>query len=133
MSEKSSKSSQSAIVTGSARGLGLGIAKRLAAEGKNVILWDLDFGAFDSTNAGFEPFLKQQVDVADLVSVQKAFAEAKEAISAPRSKSFRLQNLRVAALHSVGDMSAISLLPHSMQRHGQATLPRDPNFGNMRC
>jgi Dehydrogenases with different specificities (related to short-chain alcohol dehydrogenases) len=58
MSEKPSEKSQNAIVTGSARGLGLGIAKRLAAEGKKVILWDLDFGGFDSANAGFEPFLE---------------------------------------------------------------------------
>ena len=79
MSEKPSETSQTAIVTGSARGLGLGIAKRLAAEGKRVILWDLDFGGFDSANAGFEPFLKQQVDVAELGSVRNAFAEAKEA------------------------------------------------------
>ncbi|MDR5809214.1 SDR family NAD(P)-dependent oxidoreductase [Caballeronia sp. LZ019] len=79
MSDKAFEKSQTAIVTGGARGLGLGIAKRLAAEGKKVILWDLDFRGFDSANAGFEPFLIQQVDVADLGSVQTAFAQAKEA------------------------------------------------------
>jgi len=64
---------QTAIVTGGARGLGLGIAKRLAAEGRRVILWDLDFKDFSAPQAGFEPLLTQQVDVADLESVAQAF------------------------------------------------------------
>ena len=64
---------QIAIVTGGARGLGLGIAKRLAAEGRRVILWDLDFEDFSASQAGFEPLLMQQVDVADLGAVVKAF------------------------------------------------------------
>jgi 2-dehydro-3-deoxy-L-rhamnonate dehydrogenase (NAD+) len=64
---------QTAIVTGGARGLGLGIAKRLAAEGRRVVLWDLDFKDFSASEAGFEPLLMQQVDVADLGSVTKAF------------------------------------------------------------
>ena len=64
---------QTAIVTGGARGLGLGIAKRLAAEGRRVILWDLDFEDFSASQAGFEPLFMQQVNVADLGSVAKAF------------------------------------------------------------
>lgn len=71
---------QTAIITGGARGLGLGIAKRLAAEGRRVILWDLDFKDFVALQAGFEPLLTQQVDVADLGSVKKAFGEALSAI-----------------------------------------------------
>lgn len=67
---------QTAIITGGARGLGLGIAKRLAAEGRRIILWDLDFENFTTSQAGFEPLLMQQVNVADLPSVAKAFDEA---------------------------------------------------------
>ena len=67
---------QTAIVTGGARGLGLGIAVRLAAERRRVILWDLDFNDFSASQAGFEPLLMQQVDVADLGSVAKAFDDA---------------------------------------------------------
>jgi 2-dehydro-3-deoxy-L-rhamnonate dehydrogenase (NAD+) len=67
---------QTAIVTGGARGLGLGIAKRLALEGRRIILWDLDFENFTTSQAGFEPLLMQQVNVADLPSVAKAFNEA---------------------------------------------------------
>lgn len=65
-----------AIVTGGARGIGLGIARRLAAEGHRIILWDIDFTGFDSSSAGFEPLLKQKVNVADLTSVTSAFDDA---------------------------------------------------------
>jgi NAD(P)-dependent dehydrogenase (short-subunit alcohol dehydrogenase family) len=65
-----------AIVTGGARGIGLGIARRLAAEGRRIILWDIDFTDFDPSSAGFEPLLKQKVNVADLASVTPAFDDA---------------------------------------------------------
>lgn len=67
---------QTAIVTGGARGIGLAIAERLAREGCRVILWDLDFAAFDAKLHGFVPFLRQKVDVADAASVEAAFREA---------------------------------------------------------
>jgi 2-dehydro-3-deoxy-L-rhamnonate dehydrogenase (NAD+) len=68
-----------AIVTGAARGIGLGIAQRLAEEGCRVILWDVDFSQFDREKAGFEPLLTQVVDVSDRLAVEKAFSEAVEA------------------------------------------------------
>ncbi|MGF7212672.1 3-oxoacyl-[acyl-carrier protein] reductase [Skermanella aerolata] len=70
---------QTAIVTGAARGIGLGIAQRLANEGCRVILWDVDFSSFDREAAGFEPLLTQVVDVSDRVAVEDAFSEAVEA------------------------------------------------------
>jgi 3-oxoacyl-[acyl-carrier protein] reductase len=70
---------QAAIVTGAARGIGLGIARRLAEEGCRLILWDRDFSSFDQASAGFEPLLRQTVDVSDQAAVERAFAEAVEA------------------------------------------------------
>ncbi|MEZ0605424.1 SDR family NAD(P)-dependent oxidoreductase [Paraburkholderia sp. IW21] len=67
---------ETAIITGGARGIGLAIAQRLASEGRRIVLWDIDFSDFDSAVAGFEPLLKQKVNVADLESVSAAFAEA---------------------------------------------------------
>ena len=64
---------QVAIVTGAARGIGLGIGKRLADEGARVVVWDREPAAFDVAAAGFEPALVQAVDVADAASVQRAF------------------------------------------------------------
>jgi 2-dehydro-3-deoxy-L-rhamnonate dehydrogenase (NAD+) len=69
---------QTAIVTGGARGIGLGIAQRLAQEGSRVILWDLDFSKFDQAQAGFEPLLTQLVDISDCAAVEQAFAAAVE-------------------------------------------------------
>lgn len=69
-----------AIVTGGARGFGLGIARRLAAGGCRVALWDRSFDGFDGAAAGFEPLLRQVVDVADASSVAAAFAEAVTAL-----------------------------------------------------
>ena len=63
-----------AIVTGGARGIGLGIAQRLAAEGCRVALWDLGFDRFDATAAGFTPAATQVVNVADYKQVEAAFA-----------------------------------------------------------
>jgi 2-dehydro-3-deoxy-L-rhamnonate dehydrogenase (NAD+) len=64
---------QVAIVTGAARGIGLGIARRLADEGARVVVWDREPAAFDAAAAGFEPALVQAADVADAASVQLAF------------------------------------------------------------
>src|SRR5262245_25939678 len=64
---------QGAIVTGGARGIGLGIAKRLAAEGCRIALWDLSFQSFNATAAAFTPVSIQTVDVADLSAVQRAY------------------------------------------------------------
>ncbi len=73
-------SGQTAIVTGGARGIGLGIARELAARGCKVALWDLSFAAFVAATAGFEPALRQTVNVADLADVQIAYAESVKAL-----------------------------------------------------
>jgi len=65
---------QSVIITGGARGIGLGIAKRLAAENCRIALWDLSFRPFDASAAGLRPASVQIVDVADLNAVERAYA-----------------------------------------------------------
>jgi 3-oxoacyl-[acyl-carrier protein] reductase len=70
--------SRVAIITGSARGIGLAIARRLLASGANVALWDIDASALAQaetdlkTSGNVKPF---QVDVTSVESVAKA-AEA---------------------------------------------------------
>jgi NAD(P)-dependent dehydrogenase (short-subunit alcohol dehydrogenase family) len=69
---------QTAIVTGGAKGFGLGIARRLAEAGCRIVLWDLGFHGFDSAEAGFTPLLQQVVDVSNAEDVEISFAEALE-------------------------------------------------------
>jgi len=67
---------KTAIITGGARGIGLGIAQRLASEGARVILWDMSFAEFDAATAGFQPLATQIVDVSSKPAVDAAFAQA---------------------------------------------------------
>ena len=67
---------QTAVVTGGARGFGLGIARRLAAAGCRIILWDLGFDGLDTAAAGFGPLAQQVVDVSDAAAVAAAFEAA---------------------------------------------------------
>jgi 3-oxoacyl-[acyl-carrier protein] reductase len=64
---------QVAIVTGAVRGIGLGIARRLAREGCKVVVWDRDAAAFDAEAAGFTPADVQSVDVSVYDSVERAW------------------------------------------------------------
>ena len=71
---------QGAIITGGARGIGLGIAQRLSKEGCRVVLWDRSFEAFDAAAAGFSPASLQTVNVADYGQVERAFAASEQAL-----------------------------------------------------
>lgn len=63
---------QLAVVTGAVRGIGLGIARRLALEGVRVVVWDRDAARFDAAAAGFRPADVVAVDVADYEAVVRA-------------------------------------------------------------
>jgi 2-dehydro-3-deoxy-L-rhamnonate dehydrogenase (NAD+) len=63
---------QVAIVTGAARGIGLGIAQLLAERGAKVAVWDRDLAPLKSAG-DFEPAMAQTVDVASYASVEHAF------------------------------------------------------------
>lgn len=68
---------QAAIVTGAARGIGRGIAERLASEGCKIAVWDRDLSPL-GTAEGFAPEVAETVDVTDLASVERAFAATVE-------------------------------------------------------
>lgn len=64
---------QVAIVTGAARGIGLGIARQLKADGARVAIWDLDTGGCDAKRLGFTPDHLESVDVSSCEAVARAF------------------------------------------------------------
>ncbi|MGH6816011.1 MAG: SDR family oxidoreductase [Hyphomicrobiaceae bacterium] len=66
---------QAAIVTGGARGIGLGIARLLGERGAKVAVWDRDLAPLESAG-GFKPALAQAVDVARYAEVERAFNAA---------------------------------------------------------
>ncbi|WP_157017195.1 SDR family NAD(P)-dependent oxidoreductase [Mesorhizobium xinjiangense] len=65
-------SGQVAVVTGGASGLGLAIAGRLASEGANIVLWDIDTAGFDPAVAGFKPLGITTIDVTGPDAVEAA-------------------------------------------------------------
>jgi 3-oxoacyl-[acyl-carrier protein] reductase len=65
---------QVAIVTGAARGIGLGIARLMAERGAKAIVWDRDLAPLQA--AGWKPAAAQAVDVASYASVESAFNAA---------------------------------------------------------
>ena len=62
-----------AIITGGASGIGLEVARRLAAEGATVCLWDLDQSALDAaaSSLGGQAF-GLKLDIADWSAVEQA-------------------------------------------------------------
>ena len=72
---KTSLDGQVAIVTGAARGIGLGIARLMAERGAQIVVWDRDLEPLKAT-PGFTPAMAQSVDVADYGSVESAFNAA---------------------------------------------------------
>src|SRR6478752_5085927 len=63
-----------AVVTGGASGIGLGVAKRIAAEGGRVTIWDQDPARLKTAVAdvGAKAARADEVDVADPSSVERA-------------------------------------------------------------
>jgi 3-oxoacyl-[acyl-carrier protein] reductase len=69
---------QVAVVTGGARGIGLGIAQRLTAEGCRVVVWDVNVAAL--ADANYTPAFATVVDVASRASVDAAVRATTEAV-----------------------------------------------------
>jgi len=75
-----------AVVTGGARGIGLAVAKRLAAGGAKVALWDLDGTALTEATgqlAGAPGIAACRLDLTDENAVAAAAADTHGAIGAP--------------------------------------------------
>jgi NAD(P)-dependent dehydrogenase (short-subunit alcohol dehydrogenase family) len=70
---------KTAIVTGGASGLGLGVATRIVAEGGRVALWDLNHEALKRVTS-IKPSLICAVDVADYGQVKKAANQSNETL-----------------------------------------------------
>jgi NAD(P)-dependent dehydrogenase (short-subunit alcohol dehydrogenase family) len=64
-----------AIVTGAARGIGLGIAKVLQSRGAKVIVWDRDIAPLKDVK-DFTAASAVALDISDYASVEKAFNAA---------------------------------------------------------
>jgi NAD(P)-dependent dehydrogenase (short-subunit alcohol dehydrogenase family) len=70
---------RTAVVTGGAQGLGLAIARRIAASGAKVSLWDMDAGQLAEAVAGLGPAASPVVvDIADYGAVVDALAETEK-------------------------------------------------------
>ena len=65
-------------VTGGARGIGLGIAKRLTASGAKVAIWDVDKAEAERVAAGLNGAIAVPVDVTDEKSVAAALARTEQ-------------------------------------------------------
>jgi Dehydrogenases with different specificities (related to short-chain alcohol dehydrogenases) len=64
-----------AVITGGAQGIGLAVARRLAASGARIALWDLSQPTLERARAELPDALLVQTDVADYDSVTAAAAE----------------------------------------------------------
>ena len=70
-----------AVVTGGAAGIGLAVARRLAAGGARVALWDRDEQALASANEKLDgAAVTQRVDVTDAAAVERAAIAASGAL-----------------------------------------------------
>ena len=76
-----------AVVTGAARGIGLAIGNRLAADGYAVALWDRDRALLDQAartlRSNGARVLPVSVDITDRQQVERAFAQTVEALGMP--------------------------------------------------
>ena len=72
-----------AIVTGGASGIGLGVAKRIVAEGGAVMLWDQDQARLEAAQADIGAgALIMRLDIGDAREVERAAAESERLLGA---------------------------------------------------
>jgi NAD(P)-dependent dehydrogenase (short-subunit alcohol dehydrogenase family) len=72
-----------AIVTGAARGIGRAIAKRLAASGARVAIWDVDAAAAKATAAEIDGAIDLFCDVTDAATIADALAATEAGLGPP--------------------------------------------------
>jgi 3-oxoacyl-[acyl-carrier protein] reductase len=72
---------RAAVVTGGAAGIGLAVAKRLAASGARVALWDRDAGALDAAKSAVgDDAITFALDVSDAATVDRAASKTADAL-----------------------------------------------------
>ncbi len=71
---------QIAVVTGGAKGLGFGIAARLAASGAKIALWDMDDIALEKAREQLQGANIFNVDVTDYASITSALERVEESL-----------------------------------------------------
>lgn len=69
-----------AVVTGGAAGIGAGIARRLADEGAEVCIWDLDATAIETLATSHPSITGIALDLADFASVERASVQTESAM-----------------------------------------------------
>lgn len=65
-----------ALVTGGSGGIGLAVARRLAAEGATILLWDLNADSLGKTTASQPDWHVRTVDITDFEDVSAALGDA---------------------------------------------------------
>jgi len=72
---------RAAVVTGGAAGIGLAVAKRLAASGARVALWDCDAGALDAAKSAVgDDAITFALDVSDAATVDRAASKTADSL-----------------------------------------------------
>jgi NAD(P)-dependent dehydrogenase (short-subunit alcohol dehydrogenase family) len=72
---------RAAVVTGGAAGIGLAVAKRLAASGARVALWDCDAGALDAAKSAVGgDAITFALDVSDAATVDRAASKTADTL-----------------------------------------------------
>ena len=69
---------KTAVITGGASGLGLASGQRIAEEGGNVFLWDMDGEGLEKAQKKIPSAHIKQIDITDPQAVEKAAAQAAE-------------------------------------------------------
>lgn len=96
---------RTAFITGGAQGIGLGIARRLASEGVNLALADIDTEALKRARAELERQTKVRTEVLD-VRDREAFAKVADAVEADLGPvSLLFNNAGVAGAISIYQMN----------------------------
>jgi len=72
---------RAAVVTGGAAGIGLAVAKRLAASGARVALWDRDAAALDAAKSAVgDDAITFALDVSDAATVDRAASKTADSL-----------------------------------------------------
>ncbi|WP_038172725.1 SDR family NAD(P)-dependent oxidoreductase [Verrucomicrobium sp. BvORR106] len=93
-------SGQTAIVTGSARGIGFAIAKRLLESGANVCLWDMDGDALEQAKEALNQPEKVHSTTVDVTSETSVAAATKDTLQRFGALSILVNNAGIAGTNA---------------------------------